>query len=78
MHNMKAIILLAVCILFGESKLESEFTEASSPALRSLIATAVRNKQQVGVHSCEEVDMRITAATFNPNYGQRYLDIDLD
>ena len=59
---MKAIILLAVCILCGESKLEYEFTEASSPALRSLIATAVRNKRQVGVRSCEEVDMHITAA----------------
>ena len=73
MYNMKATILLAVCILCEESKLKYEFTEASSPALCSLIATAVRNKRQVGVRSCEEVDMHITAATCDPKYGQRIL-----
>ena len=73
MYNMKATILLAVCILCEESKLKYEFTEASSPALCSLIATAVRNKRQVGVRSCEEIDMHITAATCDPKYGQRIL-----
>jgi len=77
---MKATILLAACILCGESKLESEFTEASSPVLRSLSGTAVRNKRQDEVCSYEEIDMHITAATCDPNYiyGQRYLDILLD
>ena len=75
---MKATILLAACILCGESKLESEFTEASSPVLRSLSGTAVRNKQQDEVCSYEEIDMHVTAATCDPNYGQRYLDILLD
>ena len=43
-YKMKATILLAVCVLCcTESKLESEFSGASSPDLYSLSGTAVRH-----------------------------------
>jgi len=75
---MKVAILLAVCILCGESKLESEFTGASTPALESPIGTADRHKRQVGLCADQETRLRFTLARCDPNYGQRLVDIYLD
>jgi len=72
-HNMKATILLAVCILCGESKLESGFTGASHPAPESPIA--VRHERQVRSCTDDELRMRVNLARCDPNYGQRVVDI---
>ena len=70
---MKVIILLAVCILSGESKLDS-FTGASNSALYS---TTVRDKRQAGVCSNEELGRRFDTAVCDPNFGQRVVDFYL-
>jgi len=70
---MKATILLAVCILCGESKLESGFTGASHPAPESPIA--VRHERQVRSCTDDELRMRVNLARCDPNYGQRVVDI---
>ena len=78
---MKATILLAFCILCGESKLESKLTEASSSALHRVIGTAVRHKRQFqrpGICSGTELYLRVNTAICNPNIGQRFVDIALD
>ena len=77
---MKATILLAVCILCAESKLELE-TSSPALALHSLFSSAFRHKRQaqemqVDVCSIEEIFLRQYAVICDPSYATGQIMVD--